>query len=106
MISNSDMISAKVVGRKEDILDMVVVTETDREVQVMHPNQLQGVRPEEAVEVRAQGRYGEGLPAGRGVLPAAAAVSFNFKKRKGASRSGDHFTPLEEHQPGQQAPAT
>jgi nonsense-mediated mRNA decay protein 3 len=37
MISNSDMISAKVVGRKEDIMDMVIVTETDREVQVMHP---------------------------------------------------------------------
>jgi len=37
MVSNSDMISAKVVGRKEDILDMVIVTETDREVQVMHP---------------------------------------------------------------------
>ncbi len=37
MVSNSDMISAKVVGRREDILDAVVVTETDREVQVMHP---------------------------------------------------------------------
>ncbi|HIH76596.1 MAG TPA: hypothetical protein HA343_04710 [Methanomassiliicoccales archaeon] len=37
MVSNSDMISAKVVGRKEDILEAVIVTETDREVQVMHP---------------------------------------------------------------------
>lgn len=37
MVSNNDMISAKVVGRKEDIIEAVVVTETDREVQVMHP---------------------------------------------------------------------
>ncbi|NLX47029.1 MAG: hypothetical protein GXY70_02485 [Euryarchaeota archaeon] len=37
MVSNSDMTSAKVVGRREDILDAVVVAETDREVQVMHP---------------------------------------------------------------------
>ncbi len=37
MVSNSDMISAKVIGRKEDLLDAVVVNETDREVQVMHP---------------------------------------------------------------------
>jgi nonsense-mediated mRNA decay protein 3 len=36
-VSNSDMISAKVVGRKEDMLEAVIVNETDREVQVMHP---------------------------------------------------------------------
>ncbi|MCX6651660.1 MAG: NMD3-related protein [Methanomassiliicoccales archaeon] len=36
-VSNSDMISAKVVGRKEDLLEAVIVNETDREVQVMHP---------------------------------------------------------------------
>jgi len=38
MVSNNDMISAKVVGRKEDIIEAVVLTETDREVQVMHPS--------------------------------------------------------------------
>jgi len=37
MVSNSDMISAKVVGRKEDLLEAVIVTETPKEVQVMHP---------------------------------------------------------------------
>ena len=37
MVSNSDMISAKVVGRKEDLIEAVILTETDREVQVMHP---------------------------------------------------------------------
>jgi nonsense-mediated mRNA decay protein 3 len=37
MVSNSDMTSAKVIGRREDVLEAVVVTETDREVQVLHP---------------------------------------------------------------------
>jgi nonsense-mediated mRNA decay protein 3 len=37
MVSNSDMTSAKVVGRREELLEAVVVSETEREVQVMHP---------------------------------------------------------------------
>ena len=37
MVSNADMTSAKVIGRKEDLLEAVVLNETDREVQVMHP---------------------------------------------------------------------
>lgn len=36
-VSNNDMIEAKVIGRKEDLLEAVIVNETDREVQVMHP---------------------------------------------------------------------
>jgi nonsense-mediated mRNA decay protein 3 len=37
MVSNADMTSAKVIGRKEDLLEAVILNETDREVQVMHP---------------------------------------------------------------------
>ncbi|MCG7844695.1 MAG: hypothetical protein MIO90_04615 [Methanomassiliicoccales archaeon] len=35
--SNSDMIQAKVIGRREDLLEAIIVNETEREVQVMHP---------------------------------------------------------------------
>ncbi|MDD1772055.1 MAG: hypothetical protein LUQ09_03960 [Methanomassiliicoccales archaeon] len=37
MVSNADMTSAKVIGRKEDLLEAVILNETDHEVQVMHP---------------------------------------------------------------------
>lgn len=37
MVSNSDMTEAKVVGRREEVLEAVVLSESEREVQVMHP---------------------------------------------------------------------
>jgi nonsense-mediated mRNA decay protein 3 len=37
VVSNNDLREVNVVGTKNDILDAVVLTETDREFQVMHP---------------------------------------------------------------------
>ncbi|QLH74914.1 MAG: hypothetical protein HPY73_05295 [Methanomassiliicoccales archaeon] len=35
--SHNDLVDAKVIGHREDYLDAVVLTESDREVQIMHP---------------------------------------------------------------------
>ena len=37
VVPNSDLREVNVVGKKDDILDAVVLTETDREFQIMHP---------------------------------------------------------------------
>jgi nonsense-mediated mRNA decay protein 3 len=36
-VSNNDLMEAKVIGQKEDMLDALILTETAREVQIMHP---------------------------------------------------------------------
>jgi nonsense-mediated mRNA decay protein 3 len=50
-VSNADLYEAKVLGRREDILDAVVLTDSKREVQVMNP------RTYATVEVRKPSGY-------------------------------------------------
>jgi nonsense-mediated mRNA decay protein 3 len=41
--SHSDLVDANVIGRREDMLDAIVLTESDREVQIMHPTNFKPV---------------------------------------------------------------
>jgi nonsense-mediated mRNA decay protein 3 len=50
-VGNGDMTEARVIGRREDMLDAVVLTETDRELQIMHPTSFN------PVELRKPQRY-------------------------------------------------
>ncbi len=50
-VGNGDMTEAYVLGKREDMLDVVVLTETDRELQIMHPHSFK------PVELRKPQRY-------------------------------------------------
>jgi nonsense-mediated mRNA decay protein 3 len=48
---NGDMTEARVIGKREDMIDAIVLTETDREVQIMHPTNFK------PLELRKPPRY-------------------------------------------------
>lgn len=50
-VGNGDMTEARVIGKREEMLDVVVLTETDRELQIMHPTSFK------PVELRKPQRY-------------------------------------------------
>jgi nonsense-mediated mRNA decay protein 3 len=41
--SHSDLVDARVIGRREDMVDAIILTETDKEVQIMHPTNFKPV---------------------------------------------------------------
>jgi nonsense-mediated mRNA decay protein 3 len=50
-VGNSDMTEARVIGKREEMVEAIVLTETDREVQIMHPTTFK------PVELRKPQRY-------------------------------------------------
>jgi nonsense-mediated mRNA decay protein 3 len=50
-MSNGDMTEARVIGKREDMLEVVVLTESDKELQIMHPTSFK------PMELRKPQRY-------------------------------------------------
>ena len=50
-VSNGDMTEARVIGKREEMMEVVVLTESDKELQIMHPSSFK------PVELRKPQRY-------------------------------------------------
>ncbi|MCE5296247.1 MAG: hypothetical protein LLG16_03990 [Euryarchaeota archaeon] len=53
--SHTDLIDANVIGRSEDMLDAIVLLETDKEVQIMHPTNFKPVELRKPQKFKVKG---------------------------------------------------
>jgi nonsense-mediated mRNA decay protein 3 len=53
--SHSDLIDANVIGRSEDMLDAIVLLETDKELQIMHPTNFKPVELRKPQKFKGKG---------------------------------------------------
>jgi len=53
--SHNDLVDAKVIGRREDMIDAIVLMETDREIQIMHPTSFKPIELKKPQKFKVSG---------------------------------------------------